>query len=257
MEMLEKGHNDVKLSREETDKIACWIDLLVPYCGDYFEDNCWNDNELKKYLHFQAKRDRMAATEADNIRKLISPLKPAPELLPSDEHSLNPYRNIALNPNDVQGYARSWPHASSNSEYRDMPAFAALNAINGKTANTGHGGKFPSWGPDKLRGLWWKVDFGRLVEIDKITLYIRADFPHDDNWQTATIEFSDGTTEAITIKRTAEPQEFKFAKRIVSSLRLTDLLEAEPLGWCGLTEVQVWGKDVYAPLSRLAALYNP
>jgi len=257
IEMLEKGHNDVKLSREESEKIACWIDLLVPYCGDYFEGNCWNENELKKYLHFQAKRDLMAATEADNIRKLISPHKPAPGLLPSNEQFLNPYRNIALNPRDVQGYARSWPHASSNSEYHDMPAFAALNAINGKTANTGHGSNFPSWGPDKLKGLWWKVDFGRLVEIDKITLYIRADFPHDDHWQTATIDLSDGTKESIKIKRTAEPQEFKFDKRIVSSLRLTNLLEAAPLGWCGLTEVQVWGRDVYAPPSRLAALYNP
>ena len=57
--------------------------------------------------------------------------------------------------------------------------------------------------------------------------------------------------------KTAEPQEFKFARRIVSSLRLTDLLEVEPLGWCGLTEVQVWGKDIYAPPSRLAAVYSP
>ena len=257
IEMLENGHNDVKLSYEETEKIACWIDLLVPYCGDYFEGNCWNENELKKYLHFQAKRDTMAVTEADNIRNMISPQKPAPGLLPSAEQILNPYRNLAINPHDVQGYARSWPHASSNSEYHDMPAFAALNAINGNTSNKGHGGNFPSWGPDKLKGLWWKLDFGRLVEIDKITLYIRADFPHDDNWQTATIEFSDGTKESIKIERTAEPQEFKFDKRIVSSIRLTDLLETEPLGWCGLTEVQAWGRDVYAPPSRLAGLYNP
>jgi len=71
------------------------------------------------------------------------------------------------------------------------------------------------------------------------------------------VSFSDGTKEKIQIERTAEPQEFKFEKRIVSSVRLTDLVEAEPLGWCGLTEVQVWGKDVYAPPSRLAALNNP
>ena len=254
---LEDGHNGVKLSREEMDKIACWIDLLVPYCGDYMEDNCWNEDELKKYLHFQEKRDKMAAVEADNIRRLIKPYKPAPGLFPSNEETLNPYRNVALNPHGVQGYARSWPHASSNSEYHNMPAFAARNAIDGKTANAGHGGKFPSWGPDKLKGLWWKVDFGRLVEIDKITLYIRADFPHDDHWHSATIQFSDGTRESITIARTAEPQEFNFAKRIVSSLRLTDLIEVEPLGWCGLAEVQVWGRDIYAPPSRLAALYHP
>jgi len=257
IEMLEDGHNDVKLSQEEMDKIACWIDLLVPYCGDYMEDNCWNEDELNKYLHFQAKRDMMAVAEAQNIRQLISPAKPAPGLLPSGEEIRNPYRNVALNPRDVQGYARSWPHASSNSEYHNMPAFAARNTINGRTENTGHGGKFPSWGPHKLKGLWWKVDFGRLVEIDKVTLYIRADFPHDDYWHSATIEFSDGTKESIIIRKTTGPQEFKFAKRIVSSLRFTDLVEAEPLGWCGFTEVQVWGRDVYTPASPVAALYAP
>ncbi|HLB72840.1 MAG TPA: hypothetical protein VJJ98_02375 [Sedimentisphaerales bacterium] len=85
IDMLETGHSGVELSREEIEKIACWIDLLVPYCGDYMEGNCWNEDELKKYLHFQAKRDAMAATEADNIRRLISPLKPAPGLLPSNK----------------------------------------------------------------------------------------------------------------------------------------------------------------------------
>jgi hypothetical protein len=135
-----------------------------------------------------------------------------------------------------------------------MPAFAASNAIDGGTENTGHGKRFPSWGPDKREGLWWKVDFGRLVEIDKVRLYIRADFPHDDFWHSATIEFSNGSREAIRIKKTAEVQEFTFDKRIVSWLRLTDLVEEPPLGWCALTEVEVWGKDVYAPPLRLAGI---
>ncbi|MBN2139028.1 MAG: discoidin domain-containing protein [Sedimentisphaerales bacterium] len=257
IKMLEAGHHEVALSKEEADKIASWIDLLVPYCADYLEANCWTDEELKKYLHYQNKRDLMAAIEADNIRRLIAPTGPAPDLLPSNDPLANPYRNLAVNPGAVMGYARSWPHASSNSEYNNMPAFAARNAIDGKTENKGHGDNFPSWGPDKRSDLWWKVDFGRLVEIDKVTVYIRADFPHDDYWHSATIEFSDGTKEAISIEKTAEPQAFTFEKRTVSSLRLTDLREAEPLGWCGLTEVQVWGRDVYAYPSPLAAIYNP
>jgi len=151
MSMLDEGHNDVKLSAEETDKIACWIDLLVPYCGDYLEANCWNEKELAKYLHFQKKRDDMAVVEADNIRKMIAPAKPADGLLPSAAEVENAYRNLAINPADVRGYARSWPHASANSECRNDPAFAARNAIDGKTENTGHGRKFPSWGPDKQK----------------------------------------------------------------------------------------------------------
>ncbi len=71
MAMLEKGHNKTKLSREELDKIACWIDLLVPYCGDYREANAWSEAEKKRYDHFENKRRAMQAVEEQNIRRLI------------------------------------------------------------------------------------------------------------------------------------------------------------------------------------------
>ena len=156
------------------------------------------------------------------------------------------YRNVALNPDDVQGDAKRYPHASSNSEYRDLPFFAALCAIDGNTANTGHGQGFPSWGPDKRKDLWWKVEFGRAVEIDKLVLWIRADFPHDSYWHSAVIEFSDGSREAIKIEKTAAGQTFAFEKRTVTWLRLTDLVQTEPLGWAAWSEVQVWGRDAPA-----------
>jgi hypothetical protein len=69
--MLEKGHNNVKLTREEMEKLCCWIDLLVPYCGDYTEANAWSDGEKAKYARFQAKRDRMAEIERKNIQALL------------------------------------------------------------------------------------------------------------------------------------------------------------------------------------------
>ncbi len=69
--MLEEGHNDVKLSREEMDKIACWIDLLVPYCGDYLEANIWTEDEREKYDYYLKKRHRMETFEAENIANLI------------------------------------------------------------------------------------------------------------------------------------------------------------------------------------------
>ena len=68
--MLEEGHYDVTLSREEMDKIACWIDLLVPYCGDYMEANAWTEEEVETYAHFQDKRERMAAVERKNVEVL-------------------------------------------------------------------------------------------------------------------------------------------------------------------------------------------
>ena len=58
--LLERGHQGVRLSREELDKLSCWIDLYVPYCGDYTEANTWSDEEIEKYRHFETKRNRLA-----------------------------------------------------------------------------------------------------------------------------------------------------------------------------------------------------
>jgi len=77
MPLLENGHKGVKLSREELETIACWIDLLVPYCGEYLEANAWSEEELKKYEHFATKRLRMEEIEQDNIRDLVESQQPA------------------------------------------------------------------------------------------------------------------------------------------------------------------------------------
>jgi len=241
--MLTTGHNGVKLSREEMDKLCCWIDLLVPYCGDYTEANAWNKGEKRKYARYFAKRQRMAVWERANIEAMLRG-KPSPPA-PGDAGD-NDYRNVALNPKDVIGPALSYPHASSNSECRNDPVFAARCAIDGNKSNRGHGGRFPSWGPDKRKDLWWQVEFGREVEIDKIVLYIRADFPQDRHWRSATVGFSDGSSEKIDISKAAEPQTFTFDKRIATWVKFTDFVQDEPLGWCGFTEVEVWGKDVRA-----------
>ena len=36
---LEPDHYGVNLSQEEKDKVVCWIDLCVPFCGSYMEAN--------------------------------------------------------------------------------------------------------------------------------------------------------------------------------------------------------------------------
>ena len=61
--LLEKGHEGATLSREELDKVAAWIDLGVPFCGDYFEASAWTAEEMEKYRHYLAKRERLAAEE--------------------------------------------------------------------------------------------------------------------------------------------------------------------------------------------------
>jgi hypothetical protein len=71
MRMLEAGHKRVELSREEREKIACWIDLLVPYCGDYLEANAWTETEMRKYERYAEKRRQMEEIEGENIRDLL------------------------------------------------------------------------------------------------------------------------------------------------------------------------------------------
>ncbi|MGB2824576.1 MAG: hypothetical protein WBF17_26610, partial [Phycisphaerae bacterium] len=79
MRMLEKAHNDVKLSREEMDKIACWIDLLVPYCGDFRESHAWSGEELDRYNRFLSKRKAMEDLEQAGIGAWINrPQRRAP-----------------------------------------------------------------------------------------------------------------------------------------------------------------------------------
>ena len=67
MTLLEQGHHDVALAREEWEKIACWIDLLVPYCGDYRESNAWTEDEIRKYEGFATKRRQLAELEQRNL----------------------------------------------------------------------------------------------------------------------------------------------------------------------------------------------
>jgi len=73
--MLRDGHNAVLLSREELDKIACWIDLLVPYCADYAEANTWSEKEMEVHDYFMGKRTKAAKEEAANIAELLKAQK--------------------------------------------------------------------------------------------------------------------------------------------------------------------------------------
>ncbi|MCZ7635859.1 MAG: hypothetical protein M5U12_07320 [Verrucomicrobia bacterium] len=65
--LLAQDHYGVRLSREEWDRLACWIDLLVPYCGDYTEANAWTEAERRTYERFADKRRRMEALEQEQI----------------------------------------------------------------------------------------------------------------------------------------------------------------------------------------------
>ena len=232
---VSEGHYDANLSRKDLDKLACWIDLLVPYCGDYTEANVWTNDEKEKYARYYAKRQWMVELDERNVAMLLSD-ETTDETL--SEHG---YRNVALNAADSRDKTTSYPRATSNSEHHGQPQFAAHAAIDGQTDNHGRGGWFPLRGPRSRKDLWWQVDFGHQVAIDKVSLWVQADFPHDAHRHTATLEFSDGSRERIRIVKTAEAHQFPISQRTVTWMRISGLVRDEPLGLCGLTEVQLWG----------------
>lgn len=277
VEAQDEFHRGVDIDANSLHILALWIDLLVPYCGDYVEQANWTRDERARYDYYLAKQIGMKNLVAENMerKRVTDATGVLPD--PSDFHwtdfggrsdrdvflagwfarripsaarrigKWNVYRNLALNPRDVQGdaeEARSYPHATSNSEYAYLDEFAAKNVIDGRTSNEGHGPKFPSWGPNLRGDLWLNIDFGCEVEIDKAVIYLRADFPHDAAWTSGTLEFSDGTFLNVEFKKTSEPQEFRFPRRRVRSVRLTNLKTDSPEVWHGITEIEFWGVSI-------------
>ena len=70
IQLLRKGHEKVKLSAGEMALIACWIDLAVPYCGDYTEK--MNPKSIPTYQRYLARRKRWQGWEADSIQALLN-----------------------------------------------------------------------------------------------------------------------------------------------------------------------------------------
>lgn len=71
MKLLRDGHEGVTLSPQERETVACWIDLLVPFCGDYREANAWSQEDLDLYARAESRRQRLLDTEEANIRALL------------------------------------------------------------------------------------------------------------------------------------------------------------------------------------------
>ena len=67
----------MKLAPGELETIARWIDLAVPYCGDYEEANAWSEEDRAKYRHFAEKRRRSEAIDRRGIEETIGDA-PAP-----------------------------------------------------------------------------------------------------------------------------------------------------------------------------------
>lgn len=89
MDYLEPSHYGVQLTREEKERVACWIDLNVPFAGSWMELNYWDkldhavhsgltpwyvyrDKMRQIYLYFEAKRLKSAELELEHIDRYLS-----------------------------------------------------------------------------------------------------------------------------------------------------------------------------------------
>ena len=162
------------------------------------------------------------------------------------KEEIGQYRNLAVNVNDSHENDSTYPHASANVETRGEAVFAARNAIDGITENHAHGEwPYASWGINQREDACFRLDFGRSVLVDKLVIYERADFPHDNWWKQITVAFSDGTQMKCELIKTDQGQEITFAEKKIEWLELKELIKSEePSPFPALTQLQVFGRDI-------------
>lgn len=188
-------------------------------------------------IPFGEKRINTSPKVFSGNRHVLSVKKAMPEEIMN-------YRNLSENVWDQHGEVNCYPHASANVETRGESVFAALNAIDGVTVSESHGQwPYESWGINRRDDATWKLEFGRPVEMDKLIIYTRADFPHDNWWEKATVTFSDGTQEILDLKKGGEAQVFNIHKNNIEWLELSELIKADdPSPFPALTQLQVYGR---------------
>ncbi|MBO4456154.1 MAG: carbohydrate-binding protein [Butyrivibrio sp.] len=161
-------------------------------------------------------------------------------------YEIRNYKNLAKNPFDQHEESGVYPHASANVETRGEAVFAARNAIDGCIATLSHGEwPYESWGINMQDDAEFTLDFGREVDFDRIVLYTRADFPHDNWWVQATFTFSDGTEKVVTMdKKVGEPHVFFIEKEKIRWIKLGKLIKADdPSPFPALTQIEVYGTE--------------
>ena len=162
------------------------------------------------------------------------------------EDEIYAYRNLALNVCDQHEETGCYPHAFANTETRGESVFAARNAIDGVCENRAHGGwPYESWGINMRDDAELTLDFGQEVEADKIVLYTRADFPHDNWWRQVTLTFSDGTSIDWPLEKSVLPHTLSIEAKQMTWVKLSNLIKSdEPSPFPALSQIEVYGKVV-------------
>lgn len=162
------------------------------------------------------------------------------------DYETGAYRNLALNVYDLYGTPSCYPHASANVETRGEAVFAARNAIDGVTVNHSHGDwPYASWGINRRDDAVIRVEFGRVVTVDRIVLYTRADFPHDNWWRSVSLTFSNGDELEVELEKSCLPHQIPFREKQIEWVELSRLVKSDdPSPFPALTQIEVYGRDI-------------
>lgn len=162
----------------------------------------------------------------------------------SEEEQGN-YTDLLCNPYDQHDAETVFPHMTANAETRGEPIFHAINVNTGLVANDDHWGyPYGSWGVDKNPEAKITAHFGRPVNVDKLVIYLRADFPHDNWWPEITLSCSDGTVQKLSMKKTGEGQAFELHKKGLTWLSIDNMIRSdEPAEWPALSALKAYGTN--------------
>lgn len=224
-----------KITLESSEKdIFVWLqfDDALGKSMIYLKDN------LKYEIPFNNKRTNISPKAFNGNQHIITVKK-------ARDFEINQYRNLSYSVVDHHKNTTYYPHVCANVETRGESVFAAQNAINGNTISSCHGNwPFESWGINRQSDAKLKLEFGRKVKIDRVIIYQRADFPHDNWWVSGKLSFSDGSTLDLDMIKKDGAQEFLFQEKIVEWLELDQLVKADdPSEFPALTQLEVYGVE--------------
>jgi hypothetical protein len=75
LDMIDEGHHKVKLDDVEFQKLAAWIDLLVPFSGDYREGGHWSERDHAYYTYYETKRTLQREEEQASLEAWLAKIR--------------------------------------------------------------------------------------------------------------------------------------------------------------------------------------
>ena len=277
----DEAHREVHLSDAELRTLALWVDLLVPYCGEYAECADWPANKEAEYAYNLLKREAMATFEVRNIAEQLDVLggkKALPEFAALDRvedfgrerraaflESFAQKRTLHAGPTEsgakqdqtagivpcglgLLPLEEAFPLVRTNSVFGYRADCEAANLIDGKKrASAGAGSEDQAetlgcWSPNKRRDAWCAIDLGRDTEIGRLVITPAVGGEYDGFWESARVVFSDGSAEELTFEPGKERWTFTFPKRTTRTLRLENFCGPFTDQRFGIEELEFFGE---------------